>query len=72
MIVRVSVVLNMTVVNSNSGYSYSMYYIIHDCCDCHWLGLLNRVISKYVLFSTFTEKEKKKKRYLFFRHEHTF
>ena len=59
MIVRVSVVLNMTVVNSNSRYSYSMYYIIHDCCDCHWLGLLNRVISKYVLLSTFTEKEKK-------------
>ena len=28
MIVRVSVVLNMTFVNSNSGYSYSMYYII--------------------------------------------
>ena len=59
MIVRVSVVLNMTIVNSNSGYSYSMYYIIHDCCDCHWLGLLNHVISKYVLLSTFTEKEKK-------------
>ena len=61
MIVRVSVVLNMTVVNSNSRYSYSMYYIIHDCCDCHWLGLLNRVISIYVLFSTFTEKKKKRK-----------
>ena len=56
MIVRVGVVLNITVVNSNSGY-----YIIHDCCDCHWLGLLNRVISKYVLLSTFTEKEKKRK-----------
>ena len=72
MIVRVSVVLNMTVVNSNSRYSYSMYYIIHDCSGCHWLGLLNRVISKYVLLSNFTEKEKKKKSYLFFRHEHTF
>ena len=65
MIVRVSVVLNMTVVNSNSGYSYSMYYIIHDCCDCHWLGLLNRVISKYVLLSTFTEKEKKQEKLSF-------
>ena len=61
MIVRVSVVLNMTVVNSNSRYSYSMYYIIHDCCDCHWSGLLNHVISIYVLLSTFTEKEKKRK-----------
>ena len=65
MIVRVSVVLNMTVVNSNSRYSYSMFYIIHDCSGCHWLGLLNRVISKYVLLSNFTEKETKKEKLSF-------
>ena len=66
MIVRVSVVLNMTVVNSNSGYSYSMYYIIHDCCDCHWLGLLNRVISKYVLLTKYLYRKRKKKRKVIF------
>ena len=41
------------------------YDIIHDCRDCHRLGLLNRVISKYVLLSTFTEKEKKKRKVIF-------
>ena len=30
------------------------------------------MISKYVLLSTLTEKERKKKGYLFSRHEHTF
>ena len=48
MIVRVSVVLNITV--TMDIRIPSTYDIIYECCDCHWLGLLYLVISKYVLF----------------------